>query len=247
MRAVLLVLAAIGTPCGIAFAQPIDTPTVVTEAVNAEKIANSPQAAREFIGRLCQRLCEADDRIVNGEKIIGRADGQSDADAAAPLPNSAYLAAKTAWLQRQLRTRCALGERSFLVGRRPAAGEGLARWQPDLQLDDAAPFRVSRNHFVIEKSDLGYLVRDLGSALGTIVNGAAIISAQMMFRCELGRTWSLPAARILHLFFPCSYHHSDRSGLPRRSRRGRSSLGPRRRLRYCTERPVTALPRHPRA
>ena len=147
---------------------------ILTQAEFLDEIANSPQAAREFIGRLCQRLREADDRIVNGEKIIGRADGQSDADAAAPLRNSAYLAAKTAWLQRQLRTRCALGERSFLVGRRPAAGEGLARWQPDLQLDDAAPFRVSRNHFVIEKSDLGYLVRDLGSALGTIVNGEPI-------------------------------------------------------------------------
>ena len=77
-------------------------------------------------------------------------------------------------LQRQSRTRCVLGERSFLVGRRPVAGEGLARWQPDLQLDDAVPFRVSRNHFVIEKSDLGYLVRDIGSELGTIVNGEPI-------------------------------------------------------------------------
>ena len=45
---------------------------------------------------------------------------------------------------------------------------------PDLQLDDTVPFRVSRNHFAIEKSDLGYLVRDLGSALGTIVNGEPI-------------------------------------------------------------------------
>jgi CRP/FNR family transcriptional regulator, cyclic AMP receptor protein len=144
---------------------------ILTQAEFLDEIASSPQAAREFIGRLCQRLREADDRIVN------HADGnrvQSDDDAAPPLRNSAYLAAKTAWLQRQLPTRCALGERAFLVGRRPVGGEGPPRLQPDLQLDDAVPFRVSRNHFVIEKSDLGYLVRDLGSALGTIVNGQPI-------------------------------------------------------------------------
>jgi CRP-like cAMP-binding protein len=150
---------------------------ILTPAEFLDEIARSPQAARELIGRLCQRLREADDRIVNDEKVIGRVDGdceQSDDDTAARLRNSAYLAAKTAWLQRQLPARCALGEQPFLVGRRPVAGEGPPRLQPDLQLDDAVPFRVSRNHFVIEKNAVGYFVRDLGSALGTIVNGAPI-------------------------------------------------------------------------
>jgi CRP/FNR family transcriptional regulator, cyclic AMP receptor protein len=150
---------------------------ILTPTEFLDEIANSPRAARELIRRLCQRLREADDRIVSDERTIGRADGnreQNDSDAAAALPNGAYLGAKTAWLQRQLHTRCAVGERPFLVGRRPVAGEGPPRLQPDLQLDDARPFRVSRNHFVIEKSDTGYLVRDLGSALGTIVNGEAI-------------------------------------------------------------------------
>ena len=41
-------------------------------------------------------------------------------------------------------------------------------------LDDTAPFRLSRNHFVIEKRDGGYHVRDLCSSLGTIVNGEPI-------------------------------------------------------------------------
>jgi pSer/pThr/pTyr-binding forkhead associated (FHA) protein len=44
----------------------------------------------------------------------------------------------------------------------------------DLKLDDAAPFRLSRNHFVIEQRDEAYCVRDLRSTLGTIVNGEPI-------------------------------------------------------------------------
>jgi pSer/pThr/pTyr-binding forkhead associated (FHA) protein len=46
--------------------------------------------------------------------------------------------------------------------------------QPDLKLDDTVPFRLSRNHFTIEKRDGSYYVRDLRSTLGTIVNGEPI-------------------------------------------------------------------------
>src|SRR5262249_40339420 len=46
--------------------------------------------------------------------------------------------------------------------------------QPDLKLDDTVPFRLSRNHFMIEKRDGNYYVRDLRSTLGTIVNGEPI-------------------------------------------------------------------------
>ena len=46
--------------------------------------------------------------------------------------------------------------------------------QPDLKLDDTMPFRLSRNHFMIENRDGSYYVRDLRSTLGTIVNGQPI-------------------------------------------------------------------------
>jgi hypothetical protein len=60
------------------------------------------------------------------------------------------------------------------LGRGSDAGEGLPRLQPDLKLDDTVPFRLSRNHFMIEKRDGCYYVHDLGSTLGTIVNGEPI-------------------------------------------------------------------------
>ena len=56
----------------------------------------------------------------------------------------------------------------------PVAGEGLPPLQPDLKLYDTVPFRLSRNHFMIEKRDANYHVRDLCSTLGTIVNGEPI-------------------------------------------------------------------------
>jgi pSer/pThr/pTyr-binding forkhead associated (FHA) protein len=90
------------------------------------------------------------------------------------LVNNAYLAAKNPWLQRQFDTPLGLGDFPFVVGRRLVAGEGLPALEPDLKLDDAAPFRLSRNHFTIEKRHGSYHVRDLCSTLGTIVNGEPI-------------------------------------------------------------------------
>ena len=88
--------------------------------------------------------------------------------------NNSYLAAQNPWLQRQFSTPLELGGRPLVVGRRPAAGEGVPPWQPDLELNDTAPFRLSRNHFTIEKDEGGYRIRDLCSTLGTIVNGEPI-------------------------------------------------------------------------
>jgi CRP/FNR family cyclic AMP-dependent transcriptional regulator len=142
-----------------------------------DEIAGSPRTARELIQRLSQRLREADDRIVNDEGRSGRAQGNrknaNDQTAVLSL-NNAYLAAKSPWLQRCFHTPVELGDLPFVVGRRPGAGEAPPLWQPDLLLDDTAPFRLSRDHFIIEKRDGRYHVRDLCSTLGTIVNGEPI-------------------------------------------------------------------------
>jgi CRP/FNR family transcriptional regulator, cyclic AMP receptor protein len=142
-----------------------------------DQIAGSPRTARELIQRLSQRLREADDRIVHDEKRSSRALAiwkDVDDQTAVSSVNNAYLAAKNPWLQRQFHTPCGLGDLPFVVGRRTVAGEGPPLWEPDLKLDDTAPFRLSRNHFIIEKRDGSYHVRDLCSTLGTIVNGEPI-------------------------------------------------------------------------
>jgi pSer/pThr/pTyr-binding forkhead associated (FHA) protein len=77
-------------------------------------------------------------------------------------------------LQRQFHTPLGFGDLPFVVGRRLVAGEELPRLEPNLKLDDTTPFRLSRNHFTMEKRDGSYHVRDLCSTLGTIVNGEPI-------------------------------------------------------------------------
>src|SRR5262245_57920828 len=141
---------------------------ILTPTEFFDQIAGSPQAARELIQRLSQRLREADDRIVKDEsRSRGPPDARTDADSqtALRLVAKAYLAAKNPWLH-QFHAKLELSDLPFVVGRGPVAREGLPPLQPDLKLDDAVPFRLSRNHFMIEKRDGSYYVRDLCSTLG---------------------------------------------------------------------------------
>ena len=148
---------------------------VLTPSEFLDEIVSSPQTARELIRRLSQRLRQADDRIVNDERRSGPPHGNWQRhEELTGAPSTAYLTAKNPWLQRQLHIPVGLGALPFVIGRRPLAGEGLPSLQPDLMLDDTAPFRLSRNHFLIERRDEGYHVRDLGSTLGTMVNGEPI-------------------------------------------------------------------------
>jgi hypothetical protein len=148
---------------------------ILTSAEFFDQIANSPRAARELIQRLSQRLRAADDRIVNEERSGRALWTRKDADGQTAVSgNNAYLAAKNPWLGGQLHTPIRVGDVPFIVGREPVAGEGLPPLQPDLKLADGAPFRLSRNHFLIEKRAGSYHVRDLRSTLGTIVNGEPI-------------------------------------------------------------------------
>jgi CRP/FNR family transcriptional regulator, cyclic AMP receptor protein len=150
---------------------------VLTPTEFFDQIAGSPRAARELILRLSRRLREADDRIVNDERSGGQ-DHSARKDAASRKTvdsvENAYFAAKNPWLQSRFRGPLGLGDLPLVVGRAPDSREGLPPLQPDLTLDDAIPFRLSRNHFVIEKRSGNYYVRDLRSKLGTIVNGEPI-------------------------------------------------------------------------
>ena len=63
----------------------------------------------------------------------------------------------------------------FRIGRATQGGHGLSPLAPnDLSVPDHKPYHVSRNHCIIERSGETFLVRDLGSRVGTIVNGTPI-------------------------------------------------------------------------
>lgn len=158
------------------------------------EITGSPRTAGGLIQRCSQWLSEADHRIVEVEKPKGLRPSELrdfENQTAVLSVDSLYLAAKHPSLQQQFCSPLGLGDLPFIVGRRPAAGEELPPWQPDLELNDTAPFRLSRNHFVIEERDGGYRVRDLCSTLGTIVNGELI---GHYFRVDASTGWGHSAS-----------------------------------------------------
>jgi hypothetical protein len=59
----------------------------------------------------------------------------------------------------------------FAVGRQPGRHEPPSVIAPDLAIAEDEPHRLSRAHFSLIRDRDAILVRDLGSTLGTIVNG----------------------------------------------------------------------------
>jgi CRP/FNR family cyclic AMP-dependent transcriptional regulator len=130
-----------------------------------DRLDQSPGTARDLIRRLSQRLHAAEERIVGEE---------ARPEAGAAPAREVRIEARTAWLRRQMPTPVMVAHLPFIVGRRPLAGERAARRRPDLLLDDYEPFRLSRDHFMIVARNGACHLRDLGSTLGTIVNGVPV-------------------------------------------------------------------------
>ncbi len=62
----------------------------------------------------------------------------------------------------------------FSVGRLTQSNEPGPNVPIDLRLPDTPPFRLSRQHFSVSRHLNGYVVLDLGSTLGTQVNGESL-------------------------------------------------------------------------
>lgn len=62
----------------------------------------------------------------------------------------------------------------FGIGRKPLRHQQTPRTEMSLMLIDNKPYNLSRSHFVIEHGPDALMVRDVGSHLGTEVNGERI-------------------------------------------------------------------------
>lgn len=69
-------------------------------------------------------------------------------------------------------------ELPFHIGRLLLDGETAPSAAIALTLDDTRPYNLSRQHFAIEESEAGPIVRDIWSHLGTTVNGVRIGRAE---------------------------------------------------------------------
>lgn len=155
------------------------TAEVLSASEFLDQVSRDAGLARDLIARLCIRLRAIED------KVAGQLSASPDwhlPDGSGAAPETAIteddpiaLVAQSPELRGLLGTSpISVDHLPFVVGRRPQAGEAQPLRHPDLSIDDEEPFRLSRDHFMIARSQGQLFVSDLGSTLGTIVNGQAI-------------------------------------------------------------------------
>ena len=154
-------------------------------------ISNDETAAFKLLYRLSERL-----HLLSEEYVSSASQSSSSNLADNPLIEasteidntlpSLRLEPDSKELEDQLREPITISQFPFFIGRELSDNEKTPLLTVHLKIRDAKPFRMSRVHLVVQKlQDDQFLVRDLDSALGTIVDGKAI-----------GREFSEDAFRI---------------------------------------------------
>jgi CRP-like cAMP-binding protein len=150
-------------------------------------ISQDSSSAERMIIRLCERLRNVtkkytQEAVLGGKAFIDEAtstneelgrsllqNGRKEGGSAEPkltlFPSSQQLA--------QLLPEGGIPVRQlpFTVGRLPEGKESESTIHIDLKIPDSMPYRLSRRHFALYQASGGYGILDLGSALGTELNG----------------------------------------------------------------------------
>jgi CRP/FNR family cyclic AMP-dependent transcriptional regulator len=145
-----------------------------------ERVSRDPALARELILRLSVRLRTVEDKIAGD--LASFAHGRVSQERGDTAPGAAVAAdARIALAADSDALRARIGKAPrvidklpFVVGRPIVNGETWPERRPDLLIADEEPFRLSRQHFMIARNEGRLFVSDLGSTLGTIVNGQPI-------------------------------------------------------------------------
>jgi CRP/FNR family transcriptional regulator, cyclic AMP receptor protein len=142
-------------------------------------VSSDPALARDLILRLSVRLRKIEDKIAGDllpfahRRLPDGPDGTASEVVIAENAKIA-LAAQTDVLRARIgAVPIQIVKLPYVVGRVSLGGEAQPA-RPDLLIEDEEPFRLSRVHFMIVRSGDRLLISDLGSTLGTIVNGQAI-------------------------------------------------------------------------
>lgn len=138
-----------------------------------DQVSRDSALAQELIFRLSIRLRNVEDRIAGTAPQVAQPEERAEAPAGALAIS---LTAQSESLRALIGSAPINVKRlPFVVGREPMTGERRPARAPDLRIKDDAPFRLSRDHFMVERVESGALVvSDLDSTLGTIVNGKPI-------------------------------------------------------------------------
>jgi CRP-like cAMP-binding protein len=145
-----------------------------------ELVTNDSKLARDLIQRLCVRLKNVDDKLARNihpstHDWVGTIVGGMPPEGAIAEDAHITLSAETEALRSRIGAAAIhIAELPFVVGRRSRRHEAASSTPPDLLIEDDEPFRLSRQHFMIGRSGQRLVLHDLGSTLGTILNGTSI-------------------------------------------------------------------------
>jgi CRP-like cAMP-binding protein len=123
--------------------------------------------ALSLLKMLCERLSDATQRIYENQ-LESAAAVVSDIAEIRLRPGSPEIETQIG------RDGVTVDKLPFAVGRRAVAGETAARNDAELLLRVTKPYEMAPRHFVIEEQNGGLAIRDLGTVLGTLVNGIRI-------------------------------------------------------------------------
>lgn len=123
--------------------------------------------ALTLLRMLCERLSDATQRIYEGRLDT----------AAATLADIAEIRLRpgSPEIESQIGRDGVLVENlPFSVGRRAVAGEAATKVEAELLLRVTKPYEMAPKHFVLEEQGGSLAIRDLGTVLGTLVDGIRI-------------------------------------------------------------------------
>jgi hypothetical protein len=145
-----------------------------------ERVSGDATLARDLILRLSIRLRKIENKIAGHafslaqEPSVSKPGGRP-LETVIPGDAAISITAQSDALRAQIGgNSIQLAALPYLVGRVPSEDEAPPAQEPDLLLEDEAPFRLSRMHFMIMRQGDHIVIEDLGSTLGTVVNGQAI-------------------------------------------------------------------------
>jgi CRP-like cAMP-binding protein len=130
-----------------------------------ERVSREPELARQLLVRMSMRLRDVEDRLA-GLHLGARPSAPVSALPGLQLTAATYAAKFYVGVApipiRQL---------PFTVGRQAEPDQTVGAAPVDLAIQEPEPYRLSPAHFALLLDDNALVVRDLGSELGTIVDG----------------------------------------------------------------------------
>ena len=136
------------------------------------RVSENSETALELIIRLSERLGSLN-RTYAESVLSAQPMSQTDQVSTSPAPGSSPSKISIYGDSRELEDflppeGLVIDTYPYVVGRLSQKGESIG---VNLTLEDSEPFRMSRVHFAILRTEDGHQVRDLESTLGTSVNG----------------------------------------------------------------------------